>query len=51
MNTSIERKKEMKWLKEVGVKGLKVDFFGGDGKTRNDAFCTKIFYLMPMILA
>ncbi|MFT4167499.1 MAG: glycoside hydrolase family 97 catalytic domain-containing protein [Dysgonomonas sp.] len=30
MNTSIVRKKEMKWLKEVGVKGLKVDFFGGD---------------------
>lgn len=30
MNTSVERKKEMKWLKEVGVKGLKVDFFGGD---------------------
>lgn len=30
MNTSIERKKEMKWLKEAGVKGLKVDFFGGD---------------------
>jgi hypothetical protein len=30
MNTSIERKKEMKWLKETGVKGLKVDFFGGD---------------------
>lgn len=30
MNTSIGRKKEMKWLKEVGVKGLKVDFFGGD---------------------
>jgi hypothetical protein len=30
MNTSIERKKEMKWLKDVGVKGLKVDFFGGD---------------------
>ena len=30
MNTSIERKKEMKWLQEVGVKGLKVDFFGGD---------------------
>ena len=30
MNTSIDRKKEMKWLKEVGVKGLKVDFFGGD---------------------
>lgn len=30
MNVAIERKKEMKWLKEVGVKGLKVDFFGGD---------------------
>ncbi|MBP6577817.1 MAG: glycoside hydrolase family 97 catalytic domain-containing protein, partial [Chryseobacterium sp.] len=30
MNTAIERKKEMKWLQEVGVKGLKVDFFGGD---------------------
>lgn len=30
MSTSIERKKEMKWLQETGVKGLKVDFFGGD---------------------
>ncbi len=30
MNTSIERKKEMNWLQEAGVKGLKVDFFGGD---------------------
>lgn len=30
MSSAIERKKEMKWLKEVGVKGLKVDFFGGD---------------------
>ena len=30
MNTSIARKKEMKWLQEVGVKGLKVDFFAGD---------------------
>ena len=30
MNTSIERKQEMQWLKEAGVKGLKVDFFGGD---------------------
>ncbi|WP_418123397.1 glycoside hydrolase family 97 catalytic domain-containing protein [Chryseobacterium sp. PTM-20240506] len=30
MNSSVERKKEMKWLKEAGVKGLKVDFFGGD---------------------
>lgn len=30
MSSSVERKKEMKWLNEVGVKGLKVDFFGGD---------------------
>lgn len=30
MNTSIARRKEMKWLREAGVKGLKVDFFGGD---------------------
>jgi len=30
MHTSISRKKEMKWLKAAGVKGLKVDFFGGD---------------------
>lgn len=30
MNTSISRKAEMKWLKQAGVKGLKVDFLGGD---------------------
>ncbi|QRX63278.1 glycoside hydrolase family 97 catalytic domain-containing protein [Dysgonomonadaceae bacterium zrk40] len=30
LNSSISRKEEMKWLKKVGVKGLKVDFFGGD---------------------
>jgi hypothetical protein len=30
MNTSIERKKEMKWLNEMGVKGIKVDFMAGD---------------------
>jgi len=30
MNTSIARKKEMKWLQSIGVKGMKVDFFGGD---------------------
>lgn len=30
MNTSISRKEEMKWLKKIGVKGLKVDFFGAD---------------------
>ncbi len=30
MDNAIARKKEMKWLQEMGVKGLKVDFFGGD---------------------
>ncbi|GGH15577.1 alpha-glucosidase [Sphingobacterium alkalisoli] len=30
MNTSIVRKHEMKWLQDIGVKGLKVDLFGGD---------------------
>lgn len=30
MNTSIARKKEMAWLRSIGVKGIKVDFFGGD---------------------
>ncbi len=30
MNNAITRKKEMKWLQSLGVKGLKVDFFGGD---------------------
>ena len=30
MNTSVARKKEMAWMKSIGVKGIKVDFFGGD---------------------
>ena len=30
MNNSIARKREMKWLKKIGVAGIKVDFFGGD---------------------
>jgi len=30
MHNAIVRKKEMKWLQSIGVKGLKVDFFGGD---------------------
>ena len=30
MDNPIARKKEMQWLKAQGVKGLKVDFFGGD---------------------
>ena len=30
MDNTIARRKEMAWLKEIGVKGIKVDFFGGD---------------------
>ena len=30
MNTAIAREREMKWLQGIGVKGIKVDFFGGD---------------------
>lgn len=30
MNNSIVRKKEMAWMKKIGVVGIKVDFFGGD---------------------
>ncbi len=30
MDNSIVRKREMRWLKKIGVKGIKVDFFGGD---------------------
>ena len=30
MNNAIARKRDMKWMKSIGVKGIKVDFFGGD---------------------
>ncbi len=30
MCNPILRKKEMRWLRDLGVKGIKVDFFGGD---------------------
>jgi|GEM_PF-1084671 len=30
MDNPIARKAEMKWLRDIGVKGIKVDFFGGD---------------------
>lgn len=30
MNRAITRKKEMAWMKKIGVKGIKVDFFAGD---------------------
>lgn len=30
MDNTIIRKREMRWLKDANVKGIKVDFFGGD---------------------
>ncbi|MDA3928546.1 MAG: glycoside hydrolase family 97 catalytic domain-containing protein [Prolixibacteraceae bacterium] len=30
MDSPITRRKEMAWMKSIGVKGIKVDFFGGD---------------------
>ena len=30
MNTAIAREREMQWLRSIGIKGIKVDFFGGD---------------------
>lgn len=30
MNTSLARNREMQWMKSIGIKGIKVDYFGGD---------------------
>jgi len=30
MNQSAARKQEMAWMQRIGIKGIKVDFFGGD---------------------
>ncbi|WP_412467539.1 glycoside hydrolase family 97 catalytic domain-containing protein [Pedobacter sp. KLB.chiD] len=30
MNTASARKQEMAWMQKIGIKGIKVDFFGGD---------------------
>ncbi|MDO5446401.1 MAG: glycoside hydrolase family 97 catalytic domain-containing protein [Prevotellaceae bacterium] len=30
MDNSIVRKKSMRWMKKIGIKGIKVDFWGGD---------------------
>ncbi len=30
MNRTIARRKEMKWMQSIGIRGIKVDFFGGD---------------------
>lgn len=33
MDNAIARRKEMAWMKSIGVRGIKVDFFGGDKQT------------------
>lgn len=30
MNSAISRRQEMKWMQSIGIRGIKVDFFGGD---------------------
>ena len=30
MSNTIARRKEMKWMQSIGIRGIKVDFFGGD---------------------
>ena len=30
MNNTIARRREMKWMQRIGIRGIKVDFFGGD---------------------
>ena len=30
MDNAIARRKEMKWMQNIGIRGIKVDFFGGD---------------------
>lgn len=30
MNDIVKRRKDMKWMQEAGIRGIKVDFFGGD---------------------
>ena len=30
INTAIAREREMKWMQSIGIKGIKVDYFGGD---------------------
>lgn len=30
MNDAVARRKEMKWMRDNGIRGIKVDFFGGD---------------------
>ena len=48
MHNAIVRKKEMQWLQSVGVKGLKVDFFGGDKQVTMKLY--EDIYPMPTIM-
>lgn len=33
MSDPVRRQQEFAWLKQIGIKGLKIDFFAGDGKS------------------
>jgi len=33
MDNTIARRREMKWMQSIGIRGIKVDFFGGDKQT------------------
>jgi len=35
MDNAIARRKEMKWMQSIGIRGIKVDFFGGDKQMTN----------------
>jgi len=53
MNTAMARDKEMAWLQQIGVKGIKVDFFGGDKqetmKLYEDILCDANRYGLQVI--
>lgn len=38
MSNTIERRKEMKWMQSIGIRGIKVDFFGGDKQTTMELY-------------
>ena len=45
MSDIVKRRKAMKWMQENGVRGIKVDFFGGDKQGRR---CASIMTYLPM---
>lgn len=38
MNNTIARKKEMAWMKNIGIRGIKVDFFGSDKQAMMEVY-------------